>query len=129
MDTPVLWSKLLNHGLSFLHAVYGGNVQHINVWRNRFRQRGSPPTQPIYSERQKCNKCHRISCNKFGFLTNKSTVKLMIFKEENHITKCNSYIKVRFSGSIYHAVLRQDIYCNTISEAAVNTGNFRDVQR
>lgn len=56
---------------------------------------------------------------------------LMIFKEENRKTdtECNSYIKVRFICSIYHPVLRQKMYCNTISEAAVDTGNFRDVQQ
>lgn len=39
-------------------------------------------------------------------------------------TKCNSYIKVRFSSSIYHPLLRQKIYYNTICEAAVDTGNY-----
>lgn len=52
---------------------------------------------------------------------------LMMFKREKHQ---NPYtMQVRFSGSIYHPVLRQKIYCNTISEAVVDTGNFTDVQQ
>lgn len=55
----------------------------------------------------------------------------MIFKEEEDKTDTqrNSYVKVGFSGSIYHLVPRQKMYCNTISEAPVDAANLGDVQQ
>ena len=39
---PNHWTK----GSAFLHFLYRGNVQHINVWKNRFWPRRSTPAQP-----------------------------------------------------------------------------------
>lgn len=53
---------------------------------------------------------------------------ILTFKEKQIQIKCNCDIEVKFSGSIYRTIVSKMIYCNTISEAAVGTVNFQDVQ-
>lgn len=53
---------------------------------------------------------------------------ILTFKEKQIQIKWNCDIEVTFSGLIYRTIVREMIYCNTISEAAVGTINFQDVQ-
>lgn len=116
-----------------------GEMFNISVFgRAHFVQDGWIPANPDFftGRHQNCPKRHG-DLQRLNFvssvISSSSIQKPMLMISEKRSKQnwysCKSNIRARFSGSIYHLVLRQKIYCNTISDAAVDMGNFRDVQQ